>query len=490
MFSARRDNAPAAPLTKSRFWKSSTVRMMLGTGLFLWLLNTAVVLVLYNFTLNTLIRDVTQTVEQRIDNRLSAWPKQLPQHAGVTQWLYRQFAVELADMPDCMALIDREGELQLSNIEISQHPEFSFGNFHTATYTGHRWQPANTDNQAATVTCFVTDRTLTDGGHLVFGVPFDNYLAVINRLNSLRFWGLLATATVSLLVAALISARSLRGMLLLSQLCDRVAAGDLKQRLQVHGRDDDFDHIAVAINHMLDHIEQLMEGVREVSDAIAHDLKTPLARLRGQLELLLNIPERSDEAIESVITEADQVLAAFNALLRIAQLEQGTRRQAFVHFDFRTVTDHVREIFEIVFAEKNIAFAIDAEPGDYPIYGDRDLWLQTVSNLLDNAYKYTPEGGRIGIRLSHVDDSTQLEIYDSGPGIPSNERQNVFKRFYRLDKHRTTKGTGLGLSLVAAVCKVHRATIELDHDKGLVVRIKLPADHLAETPDSSNQPTV
>lgn len=489
MFSARRDGHATTPLIKSRFWKSSTVRAMLVIGLLLWLINTAVVLVLYNFTLNTLVSGVTQSIEQRIDRRLSAWPKQLPQHAGVTQWLYRQFAVELADMPDCVALIDREGEVQLANIEVSKRPEFSYGHFSTAIYTGHRWQPTGSDNAASTVTCLVTDHALTDGGHLLFGVPFDNYLAIINRLNSLRFWGLLATATFSLLAAVLISVRSLRGMRLLSQLCDRVAAGDLKQRLQVHGKDDDFDHIASAINHMLDHIEQLMEGVREVSDAIAHDLKTPLARLRGQLELLLNIPERSDEAIESVITEADQVLAAFNALLRIAQLEQGTRRQAFVHFDFRTVTDHVRDIFEIVFAEKNIAFAIDAEPGDYPTYGDRDLWLQAVSNLLDNAYKYTPEGGRIGIRLSHIEDSTRIEIYDSGPGIPPNERKNVFKRFYRLDKHRTTKGTGLGLSLVAAVCKVHRATIELDHDKGLVVRITLPVDHLAAAPDTATQRT-
>jgi signal transduction histidine kinase len=266
----------------------------------------------------------------------------------------------------------------------------------------------------------------------------------------------------------------------LSNVCDRVAAGDLKQRLPVSGRNDDFDHISAAINHMLDQIEQLMEGVREVSDAIAHDLKTPLARLRGQLELLLNIPERSDEAIESVITEADQVLSAFNALLRIAQLEQGTRRQAFVHFDFRAVTDHAREIFEIVFAEKNIQFSIQADDDNYPVYGDRELWLQALSNLLDNAYKYTPEGGQIGIRLQRSETDITVEVHDSGPGIPARERTNVFKRFYRLDKHRGTKGTGLGLSLVAAVCKVHRATIELDNDHGLVVRIAMPLDRNAD----------
>src|SRR5690606_37749037 len=196
------------------------------------------------------------------------------------------------------------------------------------------------------------------------------------------------------------SARSLRGLRLLSQLCDRVATGDLKHRMQVSGRDDDVDHVSLAINHMLDQIETLMEGVREVSDAIAHDLKTPLARLRGQLELLLNLPQRSDEAILAVIAEADQVLSAFNALLRIAQLEQGTTRQAFIHFDFRSVVESVRDIYELVFAEKPIDFQIDIAPGAHPALGDRDLWLQALSNLLDNAYKYTPAGGSVRLSLS------------------------------------------------------------------------------------------
>jgi len=485
MSSARRDSGASALLSGNRsFWSSSTVRLTMASGLLLWLLNTAVVLILYNFTLHTLINDVTLHIEQRIDKRLESWPKQLPQHAGVTQWLYRQFAVEIANSEHCIALVDSDSELQLSNIDIEARPEFSYRQFRTAQYTGHRWQ--NDAEASGTVTCLVTNRLLTDGGHLYFGIPFDSYMNTIRELNSLRFWGLLATATFSLLFAAFFSARSLRGLRLLSQLCDRVSTGDLKHRMQVSGRNDDIDHVSAAVNHMLDQIETLMEGVREVSDAIAHDLKTPLARLRGQLELLLNIPERSDEAIESVIAEADQVLAAFNALLRIAQLEQGTRRQAFIHFDFRTIVNHARDIFEIVFAEKNISFNIDMPDGEYPVYGDRELWLQTISNLLDNAYKYTPEGGTIGIRLTRADDTIRVEVRDSGPGIPLNERKNVFKRFYRLDKHRSTKGTGLGLSLVAAVCKVHRAQIELDHDHGLLVKITIPLDRNAADAASDN----
>lgn len=466
-----------SPTTQRRFWRSSWVRITMLSWLCLWALNALVVVGLYNFTLNALVGNVANTINAKIDKRLAAWPRQLPQHAGVTSWLYRQLAVEIADLQDCVALVDSDGDLQLANINTADKPEFHFRDFRTATYNGHRWRDSEEKDG---VTCLVTDRLLTDGGRLTFGVPFDNYLATIRQLNKLQFWGLLLSATLSLAIAYLISRRSLRGMRALYEVCDRVAAGDLKQRIPIKGNDDDIDHIAQAINHMLDQIEQLMEGVREVSDAIAHDLKTPLARLRGQLELLLSIPDRSDEAIDAVIAEADQVLNAFNALLRIAQLEQGTRRQAFIHFDFKVVLEQARDIYELVFAEKNIRFEIDPTTAQFPVYGDRELWLQAVSNLLDNAYKYTPEGGCVALRLQRDESFVQLQIRDSGPGIPRGEHKNVFKRFYRLDKHRSQKGTGLGLSLVAAVCKVHQAAIELDNDEGLIVRIRIPLDKHTE----------
>lgn len=466
------------PLVQRRFWRSSWVRVTLLSWLSLWLLNALVVIGLYNFTLNALVGDVGQTINAKIDKRLAAWPKQLPQHAGVTGWLYRQLAVEIADLQECVALVDSDGDLQLSNIDVKVRPEFSYRSFHTATYTGHRWR-AGEAGSGETV-CLVTERMLTDGGRLTYGVPFDSYLSTVRQLDKLRFWGLLLTATFSLVIGYAVSMRSLYGLRQIYQICDRVAAGDLKQRLPISGKNDDTDHIASAINHMLDQIEQLMDGVREVSDAIAHDLKTPLARLRGQLELLLSISERSDEAIDAVIAEADQVLNAFNALLRIAQLEQGTRRQAFIHFDFKVVLDQARDIYELVFADKNISFSIDAPAAAVPVYGDRELWLQALSNLLDNAYKYTPEGGAVALRLRSEAPHAVLEVIDSGPGIPAGEYKNVFKRFYRLDKHRSQKGTGLGLSLVAAVCKVHQTGIELASDRGLVVRMRIPLDQHAE----------
>lgn len=481
MSSANPDAASQAQLPAGpkvvHWWRSSTLRIALVSGLSMWLLNSLLVLGLYDFTLRALVGDIGRSIDAKIEKRLAAWPKQLPQHAGVTSWLYRQLAVEIAGLQDCAALLDSDGEVQLSNINRSARPEFRYRQFYTASFTGHRWQQNGADEGA---TCLVTERILTDGGTLVYGVPFDSYLLTIQQLNKLRVWGLLITAALSLVVTLTVTLRQVRRLRVIYEACERVASGDLKQRIIVSGRDDDLDHIAAVINRMLDQIEQLMDGVREVSDAIAHDLKTPLARLRGQLELLLSIPERSDDAIDAVIAEADQVLAAFNALLRIAQLEQGTRRQAFIHFDFNSVLEQMREIYDVVFADKNIRFDIATAVNGAPAYGDRDLWLQALSNLLDNAYKYTPAGGRVAVALIVGGGVLHLQINDSGPGIPAGEHKNVFKRFYRLDKHRSQKGTGLGLSLVAAVCKVHQAAIELGNAGGLRIDIRIPVDQHAD----------
>jgi signal transduction histidine kinase len=378
--------APAGGIR--RYLRSASVRTSVLAWSLLWLLNSLVVIALYNFTLNALVGDLTRDIEARIDQRLASWPKQLPAHAGVTTWLYRRLAVELAELADCVALVDSDGELELANIDAQSSAEFTYRRFYTTRYSGNRWR--DQEGAGRIRTCLVTDRVLTDGGRLTYGVPFDSYLETIRQLNTLRFWGLLLTATFSALISFVLVNRMLRGLRSIYLGCQRVAAGDLKQRIVTGDGNADIDHIAGVINHMLDQIEQLMEGVRAVSDAIAHDLKTPLARLRGQLELLLSLPERSDEAIEAVIAEADQVLAAFNALLRIAQLEQGSPRRAFIHFDLAGLLEPMRDLFELPFTERGIAFTIDKPLEPCPIVGDRDLWLQVLSNLLDNAYKSTP----------------------------------------------------------------------------------------------------
>ncbi len=466
------------------YLRSASVRMAFIAWLVMCVTNATVVYALYDFTLRALLGDLTEQIEQRIDQRLATWPKQLPAHAGVTAWLYRQLAIELADLNDCVALLNSDGDLELANIDLQAGPEYRYRRFYTALYSGERWQPDN-GGPRHDASCLVVERPLTDGGRLIYGVPFDNYLDTLRQLDKLLFWGLLLSVTVAALISFGLIRRFMHGLRTIYQTCQRVAAGDLSQRVPPISGHSDIHHIAIVINDMLDQTQQLNEGIRQVSDAIAHDLKTPLARLRGQLELLLQLPERSDEAIEAVIAEADQVLAAFNALLRIAQLEQGSPRQAYVNFDFNALLPTLRDLFEITFADKQIAFRIDTATDEpLPAFGDRDLWLQALSNLLDNAYKYTPEGGEVVLTLARAGNAIALAVSDTGPGIPSGERSNVLKRFYRLDKHRSSKGLGLGLSLVAGVCKVHYAELVLDgrdDDRtGLVVKIRLPVD-----PDAS-----
>lgn len=463
--------AVRARFTSRRFWRSSAVRITLIAWLGGWLLNTLVVIALYDFTLEALTRDLKRNIDTDIEQRLNAWPAELPAHAGVTVWLYRHYAREIAEMEACLALFEADGELQLTNIDFDRTP-MRLDPYYVVRYSGHRFHATPDVNQ--TTACLVRERILGDGGRLVYGLPFDAYLEPIEQLRRLRFWGLLLTATFSLGLAIIVSRRVLNGMRTISRGIDRIAQGDLKSRLSIQTGDSDFDHIAAGINHMLNRIEQLMGGVRDISDAIAHDLKTPLARLRGQLELLLNIPERSDQAIEAVIAEADQVLTAFNALLRIAQLEQGTRRQAFVHFNAQSVVSQLRDAYELVLADKQILLATATPAEELVIYGDRDLWLQALSNLLDNAYKYTPSGGTVRLSFERDDKDVVITVSDTGPGIPESERENVLKRFYRLEKHRGTRGTGLGLTLVAAVCSMHNATIELGGDRGLTVTIRMP----------------
>ncbi len=458
--------------------RSSSLRMVFISWLLISAVNASVVFALYDFTLRALVGDLTQLIDQKIDQRLASWPKQLPAHAGVTAWLYRQFAIELADLEDCVALVDSDGELELANIDLNARPEFRYRRFFTAPYTGDRWKTEGSNRHDNS--CLVVERQLTDGGRLTYGVSFDSYLETIRELDRLRFWGLLVTIGLAGLISLALVSRFLHGLRAIHDTCLRVAAGDLSRRIPPFRGHRDLNQIADVINHMLDQTEQLTQGIRQVSDAIAHDLKTPLARLRGQLELLLQLPQRSDAAIEAVIAEADQVLGAFNALLRIAQLEQGSPRQAFIHFDFNALLPTLCDLFEITFADKQIDFHIDAPAEPLPAFGDRDLWLQALSNLLDNAYKYTPEGGAVTLKLQRDDDTLVIRVSDSGPGIPSGERSNVLKRFYRLDKHRSSKGLGLGLSLVAAVCKVHHAKLTLDGrddgSSGLVVTLRVAAD--------------
>jgi signal transduction histidine kinase len=270
---------------------------------------------------------------------------------------------------------------------------------------------------------------------------------------------------------------TLRRIEAINETCREIMSGDLSRRVPSRNTGDDFDVLADNLNNMLSQIESLMESVRQVSDNIAHDLRTPLARLRNRLEeLSLDVkqPDAGRVTLEQALEEADGLLNTFNALLRIARIESHESSTDFAPIDINELVRDVMELYEPLAEEKGLR--LSAELAARPVFtGDRDLLFQAIANLLDNAIKYTPAHGEIRCSLLPDDGGARLLLSDNGPGIPADQRDKVFQRFFRLEQSRTTPGNGLGMSLVQAVMQLHHLTIELqDNRPGLKVIIRFP----------------
>lgn len=319
--------------------------------------------------------------------------------------------------------------------------------------------------------CLVVERALSDGGVLLLGPRFDDDRSFLRRSRFLRDSVLLGGLPLALLLSWLLARPVLRFFETLGTAARRQERGDVGARLRITAMDPDLAVAVRAVNRTLDQLAHTVEALSRVGDNIAHDLRTQLSRLQGQLDLLRRHPDPDGELIDAVQGEADQLLATFNALLRIAQVESGQKKKGFRPFDLAETVANVAELYAPVFAEKDIAFE-ESVPGErIELLGDRDLWTQALSNMVENALKYTPEGGRVDLALETRGPERRIVLRDSGPGIPESERGNVFDRFYRLERHRGEPDNGLGLSLVAAVCELHRATITLGGDRGLTVEI-------------------
>lgn len=289
-------------------------------------------------------------------------------------------------------------------------------------------------------------------------------------------WGLAITVGLALVGGWLLSTRVLRRIETINQTSREIMEGDLSRRIPVGGSGDDFDKLAAGLNGMLARIEGLMAGVRQVSDNIAHDLRTPLTRLRNKLEFLrseLGQRHPAGKLAEETIADAEEILSTFNALLRIARIESGSRRAAFAPLDLTPLAQDVAELYEPVAADKGQRLTLKAN-GSAWVVGDRDLLFQALGNLVDNAVKYTPEGGQVTLTVERTPGFVVAEVADTGPGIPPALHGEVFRRFFRADHSRSTPGSGLGLSLVQAVLQLHGAHIELlDSHPGLRVRVRL-----------------
>ena len=257
----------------------------------------------------------------------------------------------------------------------------------------------------------------------------------------------------------------------------RIIDGDLGERIAIRGTGDEFDRLAAQLNRMLDRIQDLMEGLRQVSNDIAHDLRTPLARLRQHLE---RARDRSgtvcdyEVAVDRAIEETDAILATFGALLRIAQIEAGTRSQGFQTVDLSELGARIHEAYGAVAEDQGRRFDAHIEPG-VTVRGDPELLTQMLANLVENALTHSPGGTPISLAISACGESALIIVADRGPGIAEAERTRVLQRFVRLDRSRSTPGNGLGLSLVAAVAELHGIILRLEDDRpGLRVELDMP----------------
>ncbi len=317
---------------------------------------------------------------------------------------------------------------------------------------------------------------LQGGLHLLVGRDTRELKATQQLIIRSLLWGLAITLALALLGGVLMSRGMLRRIELINQTSRDIIAGDFSQRVPTRGTNDELDQLAGNLNTMLEEIERLMGAIRHVSDNIAHDLRTPLTRLRNRLEhLQIEIEDQSPlkEHVERSIADADQLLSTFAALLRIARIEAGAHKTDFRSVDMAALVRDAAELYEVVAEEKQLDFTTHVEDS-VSIDGDRDLLFQALINLLDNAVKYTPEGGKISISLKQSENAVDIEVADSGPGIPVDERDKVGQRFYRLERSRSTPGSGLGLSLVNAVMHIHHATLWLeDNNPGLKVTLHM-----------------
>ena len=289
------------------------------------------------------------------------------------------------------------------------------------------------------------------------------------------FYGLPLALGLSLLGGLLVARGAQRRIAELNRTTRQIMAGDLSRRAPRTGSNDEHDELAQNVNAMLDQIESLLEGMRHVGDSVAHDLRGPLTRLRNRLEMVAAAQRPNRDDIAECVQQVDHVLDTFNALLRIARVESGAHRNAFAAVDLGKIVRDVAELYQAAADEQRIALSCDCR-ATVEVFGDRELLAQALTNLLDNAVKYTPAGGSVTLTLERTDDTALVRVADSGPGVPEADRERVLQRFARLAQARSQPGNGLGSALVKAVALQHHGRLTLsDNAPGLLVTLELPA---------------
>jgi signal transduction histidine kinase len=351
------------------------------------------------------------------------------------------------------------------------------GTFKSSAYVPHDatgWATFATPVRAALRAKYAT---LPDGYQLLVGRDISELAAFAGKMDMALLLGLALIFVLAGVASVTVTRRTVGRIESVNATSRAIMQSGLGERIPLRGTRDEWDKLAANLNLMLDRIEGLMGEVKQVTDNVAHDLRTPLTRIRGRLEMAAGRPRSADEdqaLINDALAELDNVLRMFASLTRIAQIETGERTAAFRAVNLAEIAREVVELCDAAAEDRGVRLTVEGDEC-VPVTGDRDLLFDAMSNLVDNAIKHGREAGRVRVEVTAGADGATIAVADDGPGIPPHETPHVLKRFYRLERSRRTPGNGLGLSLVAAVARLHGARIELtDNAPGLRFRLHFP----------------
>jgi signal transduction histidine kinase len=460
----------------TKLFRTTTFRLSLT---YLALFSAAAVVAIVYLYWNTTVL-LTRQLNQTIDAELTGLAEQY--RAGGLDQLVRIVAERSRTPGNSLYLVaDGDGKQLAGNLSaVSPQLWDSLG---PVEFFYTRPAPGGVERRLAFANVF----RLPGKHRLIVGRDIEDRRELARLIRTTMLWGLGVMALVGIGGGYWVSRRLLTRIDNLSATTRTIMEGDLSGRLPISGSGDELDRLAQNLNLMLGRIEQLMAGLREVSDNIAHDLKTPLNRLRNRVEEALREPYEEAtyrEALERTIEEADDLIKTFNALLSIARLEAGAAGDNRDKLDLAVLVSDVAELYEPVAEERGIALEAEVE-APIVIRGDRQLLGQAIANLIDNALKYgapSAQGGNgyapeVGVQAQMDGDTVEITVSDRGPGVPAAERERVLGRFVRLEESRSEPGSGLGLSLVAAVARLHGGVLRLeDNDPGLRVVLVLPLE--------------
>jgi signal transduction histidine kinase len=442
-----------------RLFRTSTFRLSLLYVLIFGVSMIAVLGFVYFATVNNMIRITDETIQREMDDLQTEY------HRGSSKRLQNVIQTRLKDDQVggwVYLLVDNAYRPILGNI-----PDWPV----EATEAGH-WLRFTMPRGQHQYTMRALTASLPNGQLLLVGMdirPAEKFTATMIQA---ALWGAALTMALGVFGGYWMSRNMLRRLDVFNRSAERIMRGALSHRMPVVGSGDEFDRLAETLNSMLQEIERLVASIRAVTTNLAHDLRSPLTRIKSRLELVLvgqGDAEQLRHEIDYTIRESDQLLVTFNALLSIAEAEGGAARANMKELDLFEVAEDVADLYRPMAEDKGLNLELHGEGGAV-VTAHRQLLLQALLNLVDNAVKYT-DAGRVTIVIAHDAHHASISVTDTGPGIPIEDRVRVLEQFVRLDPARTTRGNGLGLSLVAAIARLHGAELVLGGENGLDVKL-------------------